>query len=128
MHFSLDKVVKQSYKEDPIFAESKIVYSIYDDGFDGSLGAKTAQKLKMEGMSDKDLKHYKNPTYINLTKSAIDFSDGIIRGSEATEREINSYLRSSGKPVLEFQSPEEYMDAYSEFYDEVLEEEGVYAD
>ncbi len=124
----LPLLVKQSYKEDPIFAESKIVYSIYDDGFEGQLNAKTAQKLKMEGMSDKDLKHYKNPNYINLTKSAIDFSDGIIRGSEAIEREINSYLRSSGKPVLEYQNPEEYMDAYSEFYDEVLEEEGVYAD
>ncbi|MCG3165737.1 MAG: Glycogen synthase [Bacteroidia bacterium] len=121
-------MIKKAYSEDPIFADSKVVYSIYDDAFTGQMNAKTAQKLKMEGMNDKDLKHYKTPNYINLTKSAIDYSDAIIRGSEATEKEINTYLRSSGKPVLEYQSPEDYMDAYSEFYDAVLEEEGVFAD
>jgi starch synthase len=121
-------MIKKAYSEDPIFAESKIVYSVYDDAFTGQMNAKTAQKLKMEGMNDKDLKHYKTPNYINLTKSAIDYSDAVIKGSEATEKEINTYLRSSGKPVLEFQSPEDYMDAYSEFYDAVLEEEGVLAD
>lgn len=124
----LPVLIKKAYSEDPLFAESKIVYSLYDDGFEGQLNAKTAQKLKMEGMGDKDLKHYKTPNFINLTKSAIDNSDAIIRGSEATEREINTYLRSSGKPVLEYQSPEDYIDAYSNFYDEVLEEEGVLAD
>jgi len=121
-------MIKKAYSEDPIFAESKIVYSVYDDAFTGQMNAKTAQKLKMEGMNDKDLKHYKTPNYINLTKSAIDYSDAVIRGSEATEKEINTYLRASGKPVLEYQSPEDYMDAYSEFYDAVLEEEGVLAD
>ncbi|MGE0635486.1 MAG: glycogen/starch synthase [Bacteroidia bacterium] len=124
----LPLMIKKSYSEDPIFAESKVVYSVYDDAFTGQMNAKTAQKLKLEGMSDKDLKHYKTPNYINLTKSAIDNSDAIIKGSEATEKEINTYLRTSGKPVLEYQSPEDYMDAYSEFYDAVLEEEGVLAD
>lgn len=124
----LPVMIKKSYSEDPIFAESKIVYSVYDDGFEGQMNAKTGQKLKLEGMGDKDLKHYKTPNYINLTKSAIDYSDAIIKGSEATEKEINTYLRASGKPVLEYQSPEDYIDAYSEFYDEVLEEEGVFAE
>lgn len=121
-------MIKKAYSEDPIFANSKVVYSVYDDAFTGQMNAKTSQKLKMEGMNDKDLKHYKTPNYINLTKSAIDFSDAVIKGSEATEKEINTYLRASGKPVLEYQSPEDYMDAYSEFYDAVLEEEGVLAD
>jgi starch synthase len=124
----LPVMIKKAYSEDPIFAESKVVYSVYDDAFTGQMNAKTAQKLKLEGMSDKDLKHYKTPNYINLTKSAIDNSDAVIKGSEATEKEINTYLRASGKPVLEYQSPEDYMDAYSEFYDAVLEEEGVLAD
>lgn len=124
----LPLLVKKAYNEDPLFAESKVIYSLYDDGFEGQMNPKTALKLKMEGMSDKDLKHYKNPNYVNLTKSAIDYSDGIIRGSEAIEREINTYLRSAGKPVLEFQDPDDYMDIYSEFYDAVMEEEGVFAD
>jgi len=124
----LPLMIKKAYSEDPLFSESKIIYSIYDDGFEGQLGPKTTHKLKMEGMSDKDMKPYKTPNYINLTKSAIDHCDAIIKGSEATEREINNYLRTSGKPVLEYQTPEDYISVYSEFYDEILEEEGVYAD
>jgi starch synthase len=47
-------------------------------------------------------------------------SDGIIIGSNHIHPDVVKYVEKSGKPMLPYQSPETYVDAYSEFYDQVL--------
>ena len=50
----------------------------------------------------------------------IDFSDGIICSSPDINAEVMTYARESGKPLLEFQPEEVYIDAYNEFYNKIL--------
>ncbi|MGZ4049852.1 MAG: glycogen/starch synthase, partial [Bacteroidia bacterium] len=71
-----------------------------------------------------------NPTFVNVSKAAIDLADGIIIGSAKINSDVNKYIKKSGKPVLDFVPGDnnEYIDAYSEFYDAVLEEVAVLAD
>jgi starch synthase len=97
-----------------------MVLSVYDDDFSGSLNPALAEKMKVEGLSDKDLAHYKTPDYVNLIKAAIEDSDAIIIGSEKINPEIEKQLKNINKPVLPYQDEDSYIDAYSEFYDEVL--------
>lgn len=42
--------VKQLYKDDPYFAHSKLVCSLFDEGFDGSLDVRMAEKMAMDGI------------------------------------------------------------------------------
>ena len=35
-------------------------------------------------------------------------------------RELEDYFKNVDKPKLDYQSPETYIDAYSDFYDEIL--------
>jgi len=120
--------LKKAFKDNPLFSDTKIIYSVYDDEFEGAFSPDFANKMKMAGISDKDLKHYKNPTFVNISKAAIDFSDGVIFGSEEVNPEIRKYVINSGKPVLEHQTMETYIDAYSDFYDEVMINELVLVD
>jgi starch synthase len=60
-----------------------------------------------------------------MIKAAIDFSDGIIFGSAEINPELKKYVKESGKPLLEFQPMEKYINAYSDFYDEILVNESV---
>jgi len=76
--------------------------------------------MKVEGLSDADLAHYKSPDYVSLMKAAIEVSDAVIIGSEKINPEIEKHLKTIKKPILPFQDEETYIDAYSEFYDEVL--------
>ena len=112
--------IKKAFKENPLFNESKVIYSIYDDDFKGTLKSGFEKKVKLQGMTAKDLKYYKDPSFVNLTKAAIDFSDGVIIGSEKINPEVAAYLKSIDKPVLEYQSPENYAQAYNDFYDQIL--------
>ena len=120
--------IKKAYKVNPLFTDTKVIYSIYEDDFEDTLSKDFANKIKLEGILPKDLKHYKNPTYLSLIKAAIDFSDAVIIGSPKINEEVLRYLKESDKPYLEYKPIEEYIDAYSDFYDEVLVSETVSVD
>ena len=120
--------IKKAYRVNPLFTETKVIFSIYDDDFDDTLSKDFANKIKLEGISNKDLKHYKSPTYVNMIKAAIDFSDAVIIGSPKINSEVYQYLQGSEKPFLEFQPMDQYIDVYSDYYDEILISETVTVD
>lgn len=112
--------IKKAYNEDPLFANSKIVYSVYDNDFDKALKKDFKDKLLYENITKKDVDLLKDPNYINLSKLAIEMSDATIIGSETINPEISSFIKNSEKPYLDFKTEEEYIEAYSNFYDEIL--------
>jgi len=112
--------IKKAYNEDPLFANSKIVYSTYDDGFDKPLKKEFKDKLLYENITKNDVKILTDPSYTNLSKLAVEMSDATIIGSETINDDLLSFIKSSEKPYLEFQNEEEYVDAYSKFYDTIL--------
>jgi starch synthase len=114
--------LKKSFKEDPLFADTKVIYSIYDDEFAEPLHKDFAKKVLHEGIEKSDVELLKNPTHLNLTKLAIDHADGIIKASPKLNSDVEKYLKKSGKMVLDYKNMDEYIDAYSEFYDEVMEQ------
>ena len=120
--------VKTSYKDDPVYKNTKVVYSVYDHDFKESLNTEFVRKIKMEGMTNDDLKLLKDPSYVNINLSAMKFSDAVIKGSEKINPQLESYMKKIDKPVLGYKSMEEYIDAYSDFYDELFVEDGVLVD
>lgn len=113
--------IKKAFKDNPLFTESKVITSLYDDDFYDKLNKDFSKKIMLDGISEDDLKHYKEGNYINMIKAAIDFSDALIIGSEKINGEVEAYLKASGKTFLEYHPEETYVDAYNEFYDKILE-------
>ena len=74
----------------------------------------------MDGVPEHDLKLVEDPSYVNYCKLVVNMSDGIIIGSNQIHPEVMKFVEKSGKPVLPYQDPESYVDAYSGFYDPVL--------
>ncbi len=112
--------IKKSYKDDPLFQDSKVIYSAYDDDFEGYLESGFRKKLKIEGVAAEDTRIISDANYVNLSKLAINFSDGIVFGSEKINKDVEDYIKISKKPVLDYKSEEEYIDAYSDFYNRFL--------
>jgi starch synthase len=122
--------LKKFYNEDPHFADSKVVFSAYSRDFEGSLDPKVAEKLKYDGFSDEDLEELKNGEvdFETLTKFAFKYSDGIIEASDDLDEKIKSEIEASDKPKLEYCEPENCVKIYSDFYDEILEENSILAE
>lgn len=120
--------LKKAFNEDPIFSNSRVVYSVYNDEFEESLNKNFADKMMLDGIIKKDIELFQDPTFVNLNKSAIDLADAIIIGSEKIHPELKKHIKEANKPTLEYQSMDEYVDAYASFYDELLLEEPVLAE
>ena len=113
--------LKTYYKDEPVFENSKIVTSVYDKSFDESLNKKLVDKILFDEINEELIKGLKDPSYNNLMKNAIDFSDAIILGSQKIPTDVQDHLNSSKKPVLNYQTRETFSETYTEFYkNEVL--------
>jgi len=108
--------LKEFYKTEPLFTESKIVTSVYNQSFSGTLDKNMIKKVSFDGLPEDSIAPLKEPDYINLMKLAIDNSDAIIKGSENLNKELNEYIDTADKPVLDYFSPEEFAEPYTDFY------------
>ncbi|NOY97016.1 MAG: glycogen/starch synthase [Chlorobi bacterium] len=111
--------IKKYYIDDPLFTQAKVVYSVYDDDFSNSLNKDYKEKLLIEGVTPDDVASLENPDFENVSKLAIDYSDAIIQGTKQINNNIREYIQSSGKLFLDYQTKENYIDAYNDFYNKV---------
>lgn len=113
--------IKKSYHDDPIFSDAKLVYSVYDEDFTTQLNKNFYKKLQIEGVTEKDATVVKqNPSYENLSRLAIDYSDAVAQGNPRVNEEVKQYAISQQKPFLDYQGGDDYVEAYDAFYNSLL--------
>ena len=114
--------IKKSYAEDPSFRDAKVIYSLYDNGFKTPFDPNFAAKLKLEGIQDTDIPFAVGESIdpVVLNKLAIQYSDGVIQASRDINSEITDYVQKTGIPFLGYQDPENYIDAYNDFYNKIV--------
>ena len=118
--------IKEAYKNEPLFENSKLVYSAYDNSLENTFGGDFIEKASINNLEAEDLSAYSDGDKITLNHGAITSSDGIILGSEAMAEPVMDIIAKDDKPVLEFMEPEEgYLNTYLEFYNNLLAEAEV---
>ena len=113
--------LKKAYADDPTIGGSPVVYSLFDDTFEGTLDPRFKEKLLMDGFSPDDLKSLGDGPVnaMSLNKLAIDHADGVIQASENIPAELVEYAKSLGKPFLPYQGEEIDGAPVVEFYDSI---------
>ena len=113
--------LKKAYIDDPIFSNSKVVLSIYNDTPATDFPADFKDKIMFGGISEKDVEILSTPSGINLAKLAASYSDGIIMGAEDIPSELAEFCQNSGVPVLPYNAESikdgSYIDDFNGFYD-----------
>ncbi len=115
--------IKKAFADDPCFKNAKVVYSAYDNAFKAPFKPGFAGKLRLDGIEESDVEGVQEAvSFEMLNKLAFKFSDGIIQGSPTMAPALLEAVENSGKPFLEYQSPETYIEAFDRFYDQILEQ------
>ncbi len=106
------------YADDPTVRDSKVVYALQGNAFEGTLDDRFVEKLKMDGFSDDDLKALTSGPvdFKALNRLAIDHSDAVIQAIPDADPELVEYAKASGKPFMPYPGEEDYMTAYLHFY------------
>ncbi|MGV3610393.1 MAG: glycogen/starch synthase [Fluviicola sp.] len=116
--------IKKIYNKDPHFADTKVVYSIYDDkeGFESPWDERFHEKLKFDGFDEEVTNLVKTPTLDAITKAAVTFSDGVVQGSEVVQPELQKVYDEATCLKLNYLPEEHLTKGLSEFFDKVIEE------
>ena len=116
--------LKKVYNQDPIFADSKVVLSLYDDLNDLKFAADMAGRVAIGDIKAEDLGELAEPTGINLAKLAIRYSDGVITAATGVNSSLEAEIKARKLPVLSSPviSAEDtaYIGEYEQFYDQIL--------
>lgn len=120
--------IKKYYNDDPHFTDAKVVYSAYNSDYQGTYDDKLVDKLQMDGFQKEDISDLEDPSILNLNKIAFKYADGIVAGSENLPENIVEAVKSSEKVSLEYCDPASCVKSYSDFYDEILEENKILAE
>lgn len=122
-HF-LPVYLKKVYHEDPIFTETKVVLSLYNDLLDARLSDDLIDKMRFENLAREDVDELAEPTGINLAKLAIRYADGVIAGVPEIDPQLTAYARERNLPILPYVPIDKddlaFVRAYNQFYDDLL--------
>ena len=113
--------IQKYYHDDPLFSNSKVLYSIYNDVFKTTLDPRFPEKVLLDGITAKDVELIQEPNFVNLSKMAVRYADAVIQGSEKINPEILDFVQSSDKLFLGHQSEETYIEAYNDFYNKIFQ-------
>ncbi len=114
--------IKKLYNKDPHFADTKVVYSIYNDGFNKNWDARFADKLKFDGFDDEVVSQMQDTSYENITRVISKYADGINIASETISPELQKIYDDATCLKQEFVAEENQSKVMSEFFNKVIEE------
>ncbi len=117
--------LKENFKDDPIFKGAKVVYSMYDNAFEGELNESFADKLKFDGFSEEVTGMVAAPSHTNLSKLTLKYTDALINNGDNIDPEILKHAEELGIPVYDSVEKEDYKEKYNEIYESVLVEQTV---
>lgn len=117
--------IKTYYKDSPLFQDTRLVYSVYNDKFPELLDPTISKKLTGTGIDESYIRHIDNPTYASLIKLAADYSDAVVIGHPDADPEVIEYLKEYPRTVFTHPDVENYADYYNQFYDELITKEPI---
>ena len=109
--------LKTVYKKEPVFAHSKIVYTIGQNTFKEKLGTDFVKKALIHAsLKDKDLEIYKEATNTALFRGGAHFADAITFGADKIEKKlVDEFSKVRGKKTLLYNSEGDLTD-YLQLY------------
>lgn len=116
--------LKTAYKNEPLFQQAKVVYSLYNEQEEKNLSETFVSKASINNLTPDDLSSYQTGSDIVLHKGAIAYADALVVGEETISDDARATLATADKPVLTASGQsDETLGTYLEFYNNLLAEE-----
>ncbi|MBD3629749.1 MULTISPECIES: glycogen/starch synthase [Cyclobacterium] len=99
--------LKTTYKNEPLFKETKSVFAIYNNGFSHKFGDDLFEKIKMVDIDDKLLAPLKSKDYEGFLKLGMEYADVVVKGEDISESLTTMIKETSKDKQFEINSEEE---------------------
>jgi starch synthase len=111
--------LKTAYKKEPVFSNSKIIFTLGENTFSDSLGKNFLKQSMISTLiKEKDLEPYKTGDNFAMFNGGASYADAISFGSGQVQKKLSdSFSKVKGKKVIPFQSDSdltEYLQLYND--------------
>ena len=118
--------LKKAYRDEPFFANSKIVLQLDDNEYKTPFPTRFSEKLRVDGIANTDVRSIDGfPVgYEELMRLAIDYSDAIVYATPHVNQRLTNYAETKGKPSLPYLETEDVTAVCArqwEFYQTLLD-------
>lgn len=115
--------IKTTYKNDPIFKNTKTVFTIYDTPFTHKFNGNLFEKVKMLDIDDDMLTPLKSKDYEGFIKIGSEYADAVIKSEQAFKNGLNAILKeiSDDKKVETIEKDENCEESYYNLYNELMD-------
>ncbi len=110
--------IKTAYHDEPSFANTKVVTSLFTKTLKGDLGEAFKQSIEFRDAKASLLEPYNdNFDLMELGKLAIDYSDGIVTATPKVNTTLLKYAVDKKIPLLGYEK--DFADGYEAFYNQI---------
>lgn len=110
--------LKTLYKDEPVFRNSKVVYSVFENEFKENLGKDFARKATLNEIEDKHFEAFANGDNKSMHKGGIKHADAVVNCAAKLDAELEKLVNA--KPHHINHDSENLGELYSAFYEKVM--------
>jgi len=107
--------LKTTYKNDPLFKDTKTVFTVYNNGFKHKFSNDLKEKVKMMDIDDSMLSTLETADYYGFIKLGMEFADSVIKAED--DKSLNGLLDENKVETIE--KDENFTDSYYNLYNEL---------
>lgn len=114
--------IKTIYKDEPVFKNAKVVFSLFENEFEANLGKDFARKASLNNIDEGQMGAYKDGNCSSLYMGAIAHADAVIKCSDNIDPKVAKQLTAQTKKgmVVLDHAVEGYAEQYADLYDSLL--------
>lgn len=112
--------LKTHYKKEPIFKNSKTIFTVFDNYFAHKFDKKLTSRVKMSEMTAEQMEHLDSADYEGFIGTGVQYADQVFKAQDSYhvshDRIFEAY---SGQKSLEYAPAENNFEFYFNFYNEL---------
>jgi starch synthase len=114
--------LKTTYKNDPIFKNTKSIFSVYNSVFDHKFSDDILFKAKMMDINDEMLANLRSADFMGFIKIGVEYADLVVKANENMNEDLSKMLDEIAKnsinaPIGEENITETFYNLYTELTD-----------
>lgn len=114
--------LKTHYQNDPMFKNTKVVFTLYNNGFDTALSQNYLEKTNIDNLATVVNSGYADNSYIGICKGGIELSDVVTKGHQRIDSVLEEFIETTKSEQLFFDSDDNdnYVESYHNLYNTIL--------
>ncbi|MBR9998024.1 MAG: glycogen/starch synthase [Cyclobacteriaceae bacterium] len=114
--------IKTTYKNDPIFQNTKTVFTVYNNSFEHKFNGDLINKVKMLDIDDSMLSNLESGDFEGFIKIGIEYSDAVIQTGEGLDKGVAKLFKTipNNKKIDITDKTDGYLETYYNLYNELV--------